>query len=294
MQWLLRIRPFLEFSSPELLAPVNSLLAKVQPKLNDNAKENLASNLLRVEGKVDELIALAEKMPTEKKDEYLWNAIQTATDYLGDPDLAGKIIERYVTSEDKKKEYRSFVAWFASYILADQGKIDEVIASFAHIPSDIEKARTLARIAENNVKTKAAKIQLPDKALQYLTNGIETSEPFSAFCQIVGAYAQVDSERAFALLEPQIDPMNRVGEAAASYCTFDVGHFCLARKGELLMGSHSASSRYMFDVFGAVRGLAKVNYSRTYELAQRIKSPEIKCQSLLAIIESQLARIEEK
>ncbi|MBL8206519.1 MAG: hypothetical protein JNM09_19955 [Blastocatellia bacterium] len=288
------VSPFLDFVSPELMQPVNMMLSKIRPKLSDHEKERFDAEHLRTQGKVDELVAMAEKLPKERRDGFLWNAIMAAIDYLGDPDLATKIIDNHVTSDEKKKQYRDFVAWINSYLLAEQGKIDEVIASLAHITRDAEKARTLARIAESNVKSRPAKIQLLERAVQYLGDSIDTGESFSVHCYIIGIYAQVDSERAFALLEPQIDPMNRVWEAAANYCTFDGGFVCLARKGELLMSPNFNSSRFIFDVVNAIRGVGKVNFARAYELAQQIKSPEIRSQALIAMIESNLVRSEEK
>jgi hypothetical protein len=294
LQWLLRVTPFLDVTSPELIQSVNAMLSKLRPKLQEHERESLDANRLMVEGKVDELIAMAEKLPKERKDEFLWNAIHAATDYLGDPDLANKVIENHVASEEKKKQYRDFVAWFNSFLLADQGKIEEVIASLSHLTSNTEKARTIARIAESNVKSKSSKIQLLERALQYLSEGIDTSDPFSAYCYIAGIYAQIDIDRSLALFEPQIDPMNQFWEAAAVYCSFESNGICRARKNELIVSIQGGYIRSLYEFLNAFRALSKADFSRTYEVAQRIKSPEIRSNVRLVLIESVLTAPEKQ
>jgi hypothetical protein len=293
-QQLQRITPFLEFISPELVAPVQAMFAKLRPKLPEAEQESLDAQRLMIEGKVDELVAMAQKMPPDKKDQFLWNAIHAATDYLGDADLASKVIDTHVTSEEKKKQYREFVAWFNSYLLAEQGKVEEIIASLTHISSPAEKARTLARIAGGKVKSKTIKIELLEKALLFLGDGIETTDPFSAYCYIASLYAQADLERGLALFEPQIDPMNKIWEAAALYCSFENNGLCRAQKGELYVLPQSAYVRSLTEFVNAFRAFGKADFSRAYELTQRIKAAEVRCNALLAIIESHFTRSDEK
>ena len=179
-------------------------------------------------------------------------------------------------------------------MLAEQGKIDEIIASLEHITSDAEKARTLARLAENNVKNKAGKIQLLERALQYLSDGLDTSDPFAAYCNIVSVYAQVDAERGFALFEPQLDSINRFWEAAALYCSFESNGICPGRKGELVVLPQSGLVRSLYEFLNTFRALGKADFFKASELAQRIKNPEVRCHALISLIESKLVLVEDK
>ncbi len=289
-----QLRAQLNATAPELVQPVDTMLAKIRPKIPEQNRDNIEMHLLGGEGKLDDMLSLIEKAPKEKKDELLWNPIHLAINYYADTDLANKIIDNHVTSPEKKKEYRSFVAWLSAQILAEQGKLDEALNALNYITDNFEKIRTLVRMAQTNVKKKEIKLQLLDQALLMLGNDLTISNAADAFNQISLAYVEVDAERGFALFEPQVETMNPIWHAAGVFCSFEsTTATCRAKNNELIFNKRSWTIGALNTFLAVFAPLGKENLTRANALTHHIQNPEVRLAAILQMLEGKLVPSEQ-
>ena len=139
---LQQLLPDIEKYNPEYVTPINKLLSKLIPMLPDNLKDNIEMNRYSQTGDVKGLLAAAEKVPKDRKDNYYFNAVFSALTVLADFDLARQIINDHITDPYRKKDQIALVEWVAAQARADEGKIDEAIASLAGLEDDTEYCRS--------------------------------------------------------------------------------------------------------------------------------------------------------
>jgi hypothetical protein len=288
---LQQLLPDIEKYNPEYVAPINKLLSKLIPILPDNFKDNIEINRYSQTGDVKGLLAAAEKAPKDRKDNYYFNAVFSALTVLADFDLARQIINDHITDPHRKKDQIALVEWVAAQARADEGKIDEAIASLAGLENDATRADTMASIAESLLQkgNKKAAAQLLEKAYQYLNGQIETTQGFQALARITKDFVEADPKRALEIYEPPLESLNEVVSALTVICRFEPnGSRCFSVKDELMLVPNLTFTQGILNYIETMKSLGGLDFTRALEITGRFKNTEIRSYARLRILEAVL------
>jgi len=284
----IRLLPDMEKISPAVVANIRRKYAEVGQKLSESARRLVEENDIRRNGKVEDFLALAEKSQGAERSNYLHMAVFKAVDSDAEFDRARNIIDEKITEPNERKSEISFVEWVRAQYAAEQGKIEEALASLAHLESDDERARTLGYIIETALKAGNKKIaaQLLEKAIDAMPAQIETSKQFEAMSKIIGGLAETDAERAFALYESLIEPINQIASAYIQMCRFDESRYGAATKYEMLIQRGLGATHAILAFVEETKSLARSDFGRAMDLARRFRQTELRVYAELNALQA--------
>ena len=237
---------------------------------------------------VEELIADAEKLtnPSERDSRYA-DAIRKALEdnqLEKASDIAGKIKDKksyeYIFDEIKTQ---------TPIIKARRGDITEVRKLLATISNDDEKVQTLTELvtalATKGDKETAGK--LIDEANQFLPARLKRKPNLDTTLQIAGAYALVQPERSFNLIENSIAQMNDL--IAAGTMIDDFYDYGTLKNDEILYDTMERQGyTHTTNFVALVKNLAKADFDGMVNLSDRFARPEIRTFVRLKIAEALL------
>src|SRR5262245_22020883 len=284
----IRLLPDMEKISPAAVANIRRKYAEAGQKLSESTRRLVEVNDISRNGKVEDFLALAEKAQEAERSNYLHMAIFKAVDSDADFDRARKIIDEKITEPNERKREISFVEWVHAQYAAEQGKMEEALASLDHLESDEERARTLGYIIETALKAGNKKIalQVLEKALGAMPPQIETSNQFEAMSRIIRGLAETDAERAFALYESLIEPINQIASAYIQMCRFDGSRNGAATKDEMLIQRNSTATQAILAFVEETKSLARSDFDRGLDLARRFRQTELRVYAELNAIQA--------
>jgi tetratricopeptide (TPR) repeat protein len=284
----IRLLPDMEKISPAVVANIRRKYAEVSQKLSASTRQLVEENDIYRNGKVEDFLALAEKAQGAERSNYLHRAIFKAVNSDADFDRARNIIDEKIAEPDERKREISFVEWVHAQYAAEQGKIEEAMASLAHLESDDERTQTLGYIIETALKAgnKKNAAQLLEKALGAMPPQIETSNQFAAMSRIIRGLAETDAERAFALYESLIDPINQIASAYIQMCRFDGPQYGVATKDEMLIQKGSNATQAILAFVEETTSLARSDFDRAMALAGRFRQTELRVYAELNAIQA--------
>jgi hypothetical protein len=284
----IRLLPDMEKISPAVVANIRRKYAGVSQKLSESTRRLAEENDIRRNGKVEDFLALAEKAQGAERSDYLRMAVFKALDSDADFDRARNIIDEKITEPNERKSRISFVEGVRAYYAAEQGKMEEALASLVHLESDDERARTLGYIIETALKAGNKKIaaQLLEKALGAMPPQIETSKQFEAMSKIISGLAETDAERAFALYESLIEPINQIASAYIQMCRFDGLRYGPATKDEMLIQRGLVATQAFLAFAEETKSLARSDFDRAMTLAGRFRQTELRVYAELNAIQA--------
>ncbi len=283
----IRLLPDMEKLSPAIVAEVRRKYSELSPKLDESYRRLIEINDIRRNGKAEDFLALAEKAQGDQRDNYLKSAIFHAVDSEADFDKARRIIDEKLTDPNERKSQRSFVEWVHAQYAAEQGKIEEALASLTHLKSDDERAQTLSYIIEKALKAGNKKVaaKLLESALGSLPPQVETSKQFEAMSRIIRGLAQTDPDRGFALYESLIEPVNQVASAYIRMCRFDEGRYGQATQDEMMIQRGLVATMAILSFAEETKFLARSDFDRSIELAGRFRQTELRIYAMLHVIQ---------
>jgi hypothetical protein len=280
--------PDMEKISPAVVANVRRKYAEASQKLSELTRRLVEENDILHNGKVEDFLALAEKAQGAERSNYLNMAVFKAVDSDADFERARNIIDEKITEPNERESEISFVESVRAQYAAEQGKIEEALASLAHLESDDERTRTLGYIIETTLKAGNKKIaaQLLEKALGAMPPQIETSHQYVAMSKIISGLADTDAERAFALHESLIEPINQIASAYIQMCRFDGPRYGPATKDEMLIQRNSTATQAILSFIEETKSLARSDFDRAMDLAGRFRQTELRVYAKLNAIQA--------
>ncbi|HEX8197347.1 MAG TPA: hypothetical protein VF571_14230 [Pyrinomonadaceae bacterium] len=271
-----------------------ALAQRIRARLGAEAVSQLESQVesssyyTEKEGKTaDELLAEAEKSGAEMRDTRLADAVWKA--------LEEEDAEKAQTIASKIKDRKSYGYVFEQIetalplAKARKGDLQEVRKILATLSTDAERINTIAELATTLAAkndTEAAK-KLLEEAVQLLPGRVKNQEQLTVSMQVVYAYSLADPEQAFAMIENNIAQMNEIINAGVTLDEFY--EYGSVENGELMF---SAMNRHgLMHVQRAtdlVKNLAKADFDRTANLAEKFGRPEIRLFVRLKLTQSLL------
>jgi hypothetical protein len=271
-----------------------ALAQRIRARLGAEAVSQLESQVesssyyTEKEGKTaDELLAEAEKSDAGMRDTRLADAVWKA--------LEEEDAEKAQTIASKIKDRKSYAYVFEQIetalplAKARKGDLQEVRKILVTLSSDTERINTIAELATTLAaknELEAAK-KLLEEAVQLLPGRVKNQEQLTASLQVVYAYSLADPEQAFAMIENNIAQMNEIINAGVTLDEFY--KYGSVENGELLF---SAMNRHgLMHVQRAtdlVKNLAKADFDRAANLAEKFGRPEIRLFVRLKLTQSLL------
>ena len=236
---------------------------------------------------LDERVAAAEKAPADQRDARLSDAVYKA---LADenPEKAQEIAAKI---KDKKTFQYLFESIDAALPLAKakKGDLEEVRKMLATMSSTDERIAALAELATALAikgESEASK-KLLEEASSMLPGRLKKQTQLESTVKVVAGYALASPEQSFVMLENSIAQMNDFINAAIMLDEFyDQG---ATSNDELLY--NSINRQGLLHVPGAVdlmKNLAKADFERTVNLADKFSRPEIRILVRIKLAQSLL------
>jgi tetratricopeptide (TPR) repeat protein len=280
---ILRLLPDLEKFSPALTQNLRKKYAEVSPKLEDPVREWIEIDIIQRNGKVADLLALAEKVSELQKPGIYSQAVWMALNIEADFETARKIVNEHIADPEQKKSQLRMIEWVYSQYCADQGKLEEAIAAADKLGSESERLRILADLVESPIKKGNRKLamQMLERTLNLFPQEIESAGQLQAMARIIQHLAGLNAEQGFVMFEKNIEPLNQVVAARIIICRFEEYSQSWALRDEIMISSGYTYISPLLQYLEAVKSLARINLNRSIEIISRSRQPELRAYATL-------------
>lgn len=242
-------------------------------------------------GTPEEILAMAGKVPDGMRSSYYEQAaFKFAKD--GKDDLARQIMNERITDPEQRKRIKDVLDKQMLQTAAEQGKLEKTRQMLAGLRTNEERIMTLSELAMSiaDKGDKKTALQLLQEARNLSPNRTGYSRQFLARMQLARAYAHVDPEQSFAILEPSIDQMNELIAAGIVLGEF-FGEEEVLKDDELMVEPFfgivgSFQRQYAKDL----KALAQADFTRLQDAAEKFQRYEVRLVARILIAQSILSK----
>lgn len=234
-------------------------------------------------GNADDVLALAAKAEPEMRSQMIQQAASKAL-AEGNAERARQIINDKITDPLERKQ---MLAELDRQVLAravEKGKIEEARQIIARVRSNDERATALAALAITAKEKEQPKLalQLLDEARSAISPRARNVTQLAAQFQVARALTLVDPARSFVIVEPMIDQVNELVNAAAVLGSFIAPEFM--RDDEAMMSLASRPIAMLSTQFNKeLAALLTSDFERTKAVADRFQRNELRILARLLI-----------
>jgi hypothetical protein len=162
--------------------------------------------------------------------------------------------------------------------------MDEAIAGIRNLASSRDRANMIGQIANRigpGLKKDAA-LSLLEQIRRMLgtSQRAESQEQMNALLQIATAFSQLDSGRAFEIIEPILDQFSEMSQAAVALSGFGQVYF---QDGELILQNGNPVGNTANQLMQALGKLAVADFERSRSDADKLRYPGVRAGAYLAI-----------
>jgi hypothetical protein len=284
------LMPEIEKRLPERAPILRRRIAEYARTLDPQERMFMEYEELIQRGTIDALLEAAAKAPDKARtmlyEQAGWKAL-----YQGDPERARQIIGDNIRDPASRDRILESFDQAAIWNSMRKEKLDEVRAMLARIKSKDQRASVLAQFALQAAIKKDRKLalELLDEARQLVNLKPKNDTQLYALLQVVRAYALVEPNRAFEMIEALVDQANELLSAASVLSGFLLppGMF---RKGEFMLAPGYTQASMQFRQFGKeLAALALVNFERTKADADKFQRNETRIMARLFIAQGVLS-----
>jgi hypothetical protein len=283
--------PDLEKLMPERSEQLRKRVADAQKMLNPEAKKWMEFEPLLRDGTTDAMLEAAAKAPAGMRNA-LYSTAAWKLFQAGDAERARQIIADNLSGKEREQA----LAQIDSRLIArslEQGKLDEAKKLISRVQSKQGQAAQFALLAMALAKKGERKmaLELMDETKKLINPQPENQEEINTLLIVARAYADVEPARAFELIEPVVDQANEMISAAALLDKFSAGgQGGMFRKGEMVLQPGFMTASTMFTQYGKELGaLARADFTRTKQVADRFQRNEVRLMARLLIAQSILS-----
>jgi hypothetical protein len=284
------LMPEIEKHLPERVPALRRRLAEFARTLEPQERIFMEYRELMQHGSVEALMEAAAKT-SDKTREMLYQEAGWRAFTHGDIERARQIINDHIQDSATRDRILESFSQAAIWESMRKEKIDDVRRMLSHIKSKDERASVLAQLALGAAVKKDRKLalELLDEARQFVNLNPKNDTQLYALLQVVRAYALVEPNKAFEMIESLVDQANDLLSAASVLSGFLLppGMF---RKGELMLPPGYSQVSMQFRQFGKeLAALALVNFERTKAAADKFQRNETRIMARLFIAQGVLS-----
>jgi hypothetical protein len=244
---------------------------------------------LREEGNVDQLIEAAEKPSNAGNRPMFYDAAVSKLIEAGELDRARNLVNAKIPDADTKKRMLATIEQGALTQAAIKGNIEESRRMLSGLKGNEERIMVLTQLALAVApKDRKAALLLLEEASNMMPVRARTYRQMFARLALIRAYAMVEPDQGFNILESSVDQANELLAAV-----FLVGEFIA--EGEVVRDDEVAIFQMGRSLDGeigqyrvTVNALALADFKRMKGVADRFQRPEIRLLARLLVVQSVL------
>lgn len=241
---------------------------------------------------IDKVLQQADAAPPGMR-ETIYYQIAHRLAAQGDLGRARQIISERVSDPSHRASYLESIDRFALHKVINEERFAEAIAAADSLQSLSDRVSTLVQISKaakekGEEKSAAAALERADAIL-----GERARDQMEFYSKLVlaEAYLEVDSPRAFAILENCVDQLNRLADAAAIIDGFGCGD--IFDRGEMRITHGGTVGGLFVQTIGMLSRFGETDFDRARAVADRIERHEARAQALVNIAAGVLAKTAE-
>ncbi|HEY0320618.1 MAG TPA: hypothetical protein VGC66_06695 [Pyrinomonadaceae bacterium] len=288
IQYLL---PDLEKLVPERSEQLRKRVSDAQKALDPQARKWMELEPLMRDGTTDAILEAAGKAPAGIRNA-LYSSAAWKLFEAGDAERARQIISDNLSGQERDQALAQIDRRLVMRAL-EQGKLDEAKKLIARVQSKQGRATQLSLLAMALMKKGERKmaLELMEETRKLVNPQPDNQEEINILLVVARAYASIDAARAFELIEPVVDQANDMISAAALLDKFSAGgQGGMFRKGEMVLQPGFMTASTMFTQYGRELGaLARADFTRTKQVADRFQRNEVRLMARLMIAQSVLS-----
>jgi hypothetical protein len=237
-------------------------------------------------GTLDAALEAVGRAPQEMRDQLYQQVAQKALNG-GDVARAKQILTENIRNPMQRQQALRNLDQQAFYGSLNNGKLEDALRNAANLSSTKERAGMLIQIV-NRFGASQKKADMIDileqaRALIGATGRAEDQEQMNSLLQLSQSYAQFDPKRSFEIIEPLVDQLNEMSEAAALLNGFGQQYL---RNGELLLQNGNSVGSAASQLIQTLGSLAATDFDRAKSVADRIQRPEVRLVAYLTIAQN--------
>lgn len=237
---------------------------------------------------VDEAVAAVARAPKEFQDSlYLQLANKVAG--AGDTARAKQILNDNVSNAYLRWQTLQQLEQQETHRAISKGKIEEALRNIANIPSVDERASMITQILDQigTGHKRAAALAYLEQARALFSPSVRAQgeAQMGALCGIARAFSRYDQKRAFEILDPLVDQLNDLSDAARVLEGFGGRYY---EQDELAFSNGNAIANAATQITQTIATLAMTNFDRAKLMSDRIKLPEIRLLAYMSIAQQAL------
>ncbi|MGI8655150.1 MAG: hypothetical protein ACR2LC_08025 [Pyrinomonadaceae bacterium] len=240
-------------------------------------------------GTADDIIALSAKASPEMRNMMIQQAAsKTLTE--GNADRARSIINEKITDPAERKQMLAELDRQALASAVEKGKIEDARQSLTRVRSNDARAAALAALAINAKEKGQQKLaqQLLDESRGAINPRPRNLAQLAAQFQVALAAALVDPAHSFVVVEPMVDQLNELVNAATVLGGFIAPEFI--RDDEAMMSFASKPIALLSAQYNKeLSALLSTDFERTKAVADRFQRNELRILARLLIARNVLA-----
>jgi len=240
-------------------------------------------------GTADDILALTAKASPEMRSQMIQQAA-SKTLAEGNADRARSIINDKITDPLERKQALAELDRQALASAVEKGKIEDARQTLTRVRSNDARAAALAALAINAKEKGQQKLaqQLLDESRGAITPRPRNMMQLAAQFQVARAAALVDPAHSFVVVEPMVDQLNELVNAATVLGGFIAPEFI--RDDEALMSFASKPIATLSTQYNKeLSALLSTDFERTKAVADRFQRNELRILARLLIARNLLA-----
>jgi hypothetical protein len=269
--------------APASIAAIDEKTASLDTAFNpqERVRQNIQTMLYR--DPVDQVMEAVKQIPADMRDSFYQQLANRAAG-AGDIVRGRQIASDYIVNARQRQDALNNVERQAIQYAINKGKIDEAIAGIRNLSSPRDRANMIGQIASRigyGLKKDAA-LSLLEQTRHMLgaSQRAESQEQMNALIQIAIAFSQLDSGRAFEIIEPILDQFSEMSQAAVVLSGFGQVYF---QDGELILQNGNPVGNTANQLMQALGKLAVADFDRSRSDADKLRYPGVRAGAYLAI-----------
>ncbi len=288
-QALQTLLPELEKTAPARVAALRQRAAELERGFNPQAAAWKPYREVMEKGTVEAMLEAATKAPPEVRDQLYSNAAWKALNEGSDPERARQIADN-LSSPQQRAQLRRSIDQQMQYRAAEQGRFADALQMVSHLPTAEEKAQALVQIAgaASSKGDRATALQVLAQARGLLEGQARGQMQFNAWLQVAGAYAPLDADTSFTMVEAAIGQLNELLDAGALVNGFGQESF---KDGELKWQGGYPWSDMIVQCAAALASVAPTDFERARADVKSLRRADARTSAQLALAQNLLDRL---
>ena len=285
-QALQTLLPELEKTAPARVAALRQRAAELERGFNPQADAWKPYREVMEKGTVEAMLEVATKAPTEVRDQLYSNAAWKALNEGSDPERARQIADN-LSNPQQRAQLRHSIEQQMQYRAAEQGRFADALQMASHLPTAEERAQALVQIAgaASSKGDRATALQLLAQARGMLEGQARGQMQFNAWLQVASAYAPLDAETSFTMVETAIGQLNELLDAGALVNGFGQEPF---KDGELRWQSGYPWSDMVVQCAAALASVAPSDFERARADVKSLRRADARTSAQLTLAQNLL------